>query len=86
MSSILDQINPDTAEQIAAAAQARGISVDEYLKSLLPQTNGDADEKPLYETATHEEWVRAFREWATSHPILQIADDSRESIYLGRGE
>lgn len=40
MSSILDQINPDTAEQIAAAAQARGVSVDEYLKSLLARPNG----------------------------------------------
>jgi len=86
MSSILDQIKPDTAETIAAQARARGLSVDEYLKSLLPQTNGDADEKPLYETATPEEWVRVFREWAAGHPILPIADDSRESIYRGRGE
>lgn len=39
MSSILDQIKPDTAETIAAAARARGISVDEYLRSLLPQPN-----------------------------------------------
>lgn len=37
MSSILDDIKPDTAETIAAAAQARGLSVDQYLRSLLPQ-------------------------------------------------
>ena len=86
MSSIIDQIKPDTAETIAAEARAHGLSVDEYLRSLLPQSNGDADEKPLYETATPEEWVRAFREWATSHPILPVADDSREGIYQGRGE
>jgi hypothetical protein len=86
MSSIIDQINPETAETIAAEARARGLSVDEYLKSLLPQSNGDEDEKPLYETATPEEWVRAFREWTTSHPILPTADDSREGIYQGRGE
>ena len=40
MRSILDQIKPDTAETIAAEARARGLSVDEYLKSLLPHTNG----------------------------------------------
>jgi hypothetical protein len=40
MSSIIDQIKPDTAETIAAEARARGLSVDEYLKSLLPHTNG----------------------------------------------
>jgi hypothetical protein len=34
-----------------------------------------------------EEWSRALRAWAASHPRLdQAADDSRESIYEGRGE
>ena len=86
MSSIIDQIKPDTAETIAMEARARGLSVDEYIKSLLPQSNGDADENSLYKTATPEEWVRAFREWAMSHPALPMADDSRESIYQDRGE
>jgi hypothetical protein len=40
MSSIIDQIKPDTAERIAAEARARGVSVDEYLKSLIQQSNG----------------------------------------------
>jgi hypothetical protein len=40
MSSIFDQIKPDTAETIAAEAQARGLSVDEYLKSLIQRPNG----------------------------------------------
>ena len=40
MSSILDQIKPDTAETIAAEARVRGLSIDEYLKSLLPRANG----------------------------------------------
>ena len=40
MSSILDQIKPDTVDTIAAEARARGLSVDEYLKSLLPQSSG----------------------------------------------
>jgi hypothetical protein len=37
MSSVFDEIKPDTAETIAAGARARGLSVDEYLRSLLPQ-------------------------------------------------
>jgi len=40
MSSILDQIKPDTAETIAAQARARGLSVDEYLKSLIQLPSG----------------------------------------------
>ena len=40
MSSIVDQIKPDTAEAIAMEARARGLSVDDYIRSLLPRTNG----------------------------------------------
>ena len=85
MNSILAQIKPETAELIATEARAHGFSVDEYLRTLLPPTNGE--EQPLYQTATTEEWLKAFREWAASHPVLPvIADDSRESIYEGRAE
>jgi hypothetical protein len=51
MSSILDQIKPDTAELIAAEAQAHGLSVDEYIKSLLPRANGiDLNARGIDET------------------------------------
>lgn len=40
MSSILDEIKPDTAQTIAHEARARSLSVDEYLRSLLPTPNG----------------------------------------------
>jgi hypothetical protein len=34
-----------------------------------------------------EEWTRSLLEWAESHPQLEAPlDDSRESIYAGRGE
>lgn len=81
------EIEPETAELLAAEARARGLSVDDYLRTLLPATNGRSGETPLYRSATREEWVRAFREWAASHAVLsETADDSRESIYEGRGE
>jgi hypothetical protein len=36
---------------------------------------------------TPEEWVARFRAWVASHAKSDvIADDSRESIYEGRGE
>ncbi|HYJ86926.1 MAG TPA: hypothetical protein VEW46_12765 [Pyrinomonadaceae bacterium] len=81
------EIKPETAELLAAQAEARGLSVDDYLRTLLPPTNGEAVERPLYESATPEEWVDAFRKWAAGHPLqLVIADDSREGIYQERGE
>jgi hypothetical protein len=34
-----------------------------------------------------EEWHKALLEWAEGHPRRDtVADDSRESIYAGRGE
>jgi hypothetical protein len=34
-----------------------------------------------------EGWSKALREWAASHPTREIViDDSRETIYGGRGE
>jgi len=81
------EIKPETAEMLAAQAKELGMSSDEYLRSLLGRTNRQTEERPLYETATPDELAEAFREWAASHAVLSvIADDSRESIYEGRGE
>ena len=48
-------INPETAEILAAQARTHGLSVDEYLRSLLLQQDEESHEKPLYESATSEE-------------------------------
>ena len=86
MSSLLE-INPETADLLAAQAKELGMSSDEYLRSLLGHRNRQTEERPLYETATPDELAEAFREWAARHAVLTvIADDSRESIYEGRGE
>ncbi len=65
---------------------------------LLPEETASADasaEKAAqtttgqsYETATAEEWSRAFREWAEGHsankPPLSDEATSRDGIYEGR--
>lgn len=89
MNPILEQIKPETIQKLAALAIAHGFrSIDDFVERSLPAPGGENDmAKPFYERATPEEWVKAFREWAASHPALPvIADDSRESIYEGRGE
>ena len=36
---------------------------------------------------TADEWVHALRVWAASHPVGGVrADDSRVTIYEGRGD
>jgi hypothetical protein len=59
------------------------------IESALAETNDQAMtphiERPFYETATPEEWVREFTKWAESHgtntPGLTREDVSRERMY-----
>ena len=77
-----EEIKPETAQILAAQAKARGLSVDEYLRTLLPECKS-GEEKPLNETASPDEFADAIIEWARSHdpntPV--VLDDSREAIY-----
>jgi hypothetical protein len=55
------------------------------LESLVAPLRGQANGKPAYRS--HEEWSKAFHEWVQGHRTPEVlADDSRESIYAGRGE
>ena len=86
MNTILEQVKPETAATIAHLANARRLSIDEFLRSILPADGGiNGEERPLYETATPEELAQAFLAWAYSHdrnsPGLTLEDVSRESIY-----
>lgn len=59
--------------------------VKPYIDNLLRQLVNKQEERHFHETATTEEWVTAFREWAASHrhdaPPLSDYAVSRESMY-----
>ena len=55
------------------------------LVALLREKQGGVTMPPAF--SSREEWVHAVRVWAESHPARDtLADDSRETIYAGRGE
>jgi hypothetical protein len=92
------ELTPELAKEILAAAATRGISVEEFLESVIndPQdgspvsTRAAIDPEHLQLTATPEEWSRALREWADRHisdaPPLSDYAVSRESIYTREDE
>jgi hypothetical protein len=81
MNAILENIKPETAERLAAQARALGVSVDEYLRSILPNEIGQAENGTL----SSKERAKLWREWVENHSVSGvIADDSRESIYSER--
>lgn len=79
------EVAPQTAAILQAKADAKGVSLDELLLSTFEAPNGKQEERAFYETATPEEWVREFTEWAESHgpntPGLTREDVSRERMY-----
>jgi phenylpyruvate tautomerase PptA (4-oxalocrotonate tautomerase family) len=56
--------------------------IDRLTESL--QTNGNGGDPS---SMTAEEWIARMKAWAARHPrVDHFVDDSRESIYAGRGE
>jgi hypothetical protein len=72
------KINPETAELLAAQASARGLSVEDYLKSLLGVTP-EASMPP-----TLEEFMSSMESLAEDIEPLP-RDFSREEIYFPEG-
>ncbi len=87
MSQTVEQISPETLAMIESQARLAGLSVDDYLKSLMPHGNGNENgkDRPLYETATPRELADAITEWAESHdsnaPAIPLESLRRENLY-----
>lgn len=75
----------EIVEQLRAAASRRGCTVEDYVTRLAVSSVA-SNIAPSPEKSA-EEWVSEWRTWGSSHATLpHPADDSRESVYEGRGE
>jgi hypothetical protein len=75
----------DAEKKLREAAARRGETLEAYLEWLAAQSAGNGARPAAKRTP--EERVAEFRAWAASHaPVTHFVDDSRESIYEGRGE
>ncbi len=87
------QIPESIENRLKEEAAKRGHSLKGYIECLIVREalHPTMPAEPIVSTpstfATYEEWSKAFREWVDSHaPVEHFVDDSRESIYAGRGE
>ncbi|MEW6211692.1 MAG: hypothetical protein AB1631_25255 [Acidobacteriota bacterium] len=76
MSAILDEISEETAKTLLAQAKARGLSVDDYLKSLLGVTAPNSAPEQ-----TIEEFEADMKTMAEKNLAPLPPDFSREDIY-----
>ena len=73
-----------TEAELKRQAAANGRDVVEYVTNIVEQAvNGEPGAQKL----SPDERAARWRKWAESHPKIEhYVDDSRESIYDGRGE
>jgi hypothetical protein len=85
-------VSPDTEKHLRALAAQSGQTVEIFLGALAEAAvqqalNSPSPSQPPLWQRSPEERVAALEAWAASHvDVTAIADDSRESIYAGRGE
>ncbi len=78
MSALLEGITPETAEKLLAESKAQGLSVDDYLKSILPK-NGDEGHSKQISMAEIDSILDELSK-GTDAPALP-EDFSRADIY-----
>ena len=75
-------LSPETERRLREKAARSGQTLEGYLEAL---AQGAAAATPA--VLSPDEWAAQFRAWVASHrPLPALADDSRDSIYEGRGE
>ena len=79
-------LSPDDEQKLRDLAQANATTVEGIVQDAIAKIR--PLERPHASTLSPGERARLWREWAESHPRREGVhlDDSRESIYAGRGE
>ncbi|MEO7970546.1 MAG: hypothetical protein ABI698_04550 [bacterium] len=80
-------LKPEIEERIKQKAAEKGVTIEAFIQSVIDAEVNVETGKSFQETATPEEWVKAFKDWIRhfpSHPVLSDEAISRESIYRER--
>jgi hypothetical protein len=78
------RLDAETESRLKEEAARNGLTVEEFIQRLAEQAVFGGRPAPVI---PQRDWEAELRAWAASHPALPWpADDSRESIYAGRGE
>lgn len=88
--SIILNLSPDIENVLRNSASRDGTSVEGFVEALVESWAREHAAPPQTKDSykkDYDEWVAQWRAWVASHkPVANLADDSRENIYAGRGE
>jgi predicted DNA-binding ribbon-helix-helix protein len=78
-------INRETYDRLARKAAARNMTIARLVEPMLDQLAADEPTAEERRVAL-DQWMRMVQSRAHRYPAGFVADDTRESIYEGRGE
>jgi hypothetical protein len=79
-------VPPEIEEILQRRAAAAGEDLSTFVRHVVTESL-TFDAEPVTRATSPEEFARRLQAWIDLHPILDHEiDDSRESIYSGRGE
>ena len=87
--SITLTLAAETERRLKERAAQMGQSLEDFLQGLAEQAaaEGNGTPRDSLDLSSPAQWSKEWRAWAASHRTMPtVADDSRESIYAGRGE
>lgn len=85
MTVMLD-LPPELVQRLQEKAAQQGKTLEAYIQELATREGRTAEPTAQRKPST-EEWIAEWRAWAANRkPVQGVIDDSRESIYAGRGE
>lgn len=81
-------LSPDKESKLRERAAAVGKDVTKYVLQVVEEDLAMSEPMAaLNSPQSQEQWEKDLDAWVEGHPRLDtIADDSRDSIYAGRGE
>ncbi|MCI0331691.1 MAG: hypothetical protein L0228_00520 [Planctomycetes bacterium] len=81
------ELSAEIEAKIRERAAASGQDVEAFVQQAVAEKLADADSQPSRPSLNHQEWQEKLRAFIDLHPVVtHFVDDSRESIYAGRGE
>ena len=83
-------LSPEAESKLREQADAAGKDIASFVKEALEEKLAllrDSESDNGHADLPANQWIARLRLWVSSHrPLPYEADDSRESIYEGRGE
>ena len=80
-------LSPEIESKVRERAAASGQDVEAFVLQAIAEKLADADSHASPASRSQEEWKKKLQALIDLHPVVtHFVDDSRESIYAGRGE